>query len=73
MDKSTTRHSIADVISHHGISQGTRSQRSHAAKLLVRLTLEQKHPFFGKDQAMKVSALTTLDVTTATMYKHAYA
>ena len=73
MDKSTTRHSTADMISHHDIPRGTQNQRSHVVRQLERPTLEQAHPFSGKDQATKVSASATPDVTTATTYKHAYA
>jgi len=40
---------------------------------LCHLTLEQARSFPGKDQAMEVSASTTLDMTTAMTYKRARA
>jgi len=71
MSKSTAEHSATDEMSRRGVPRGTQGQRAAQRSHTQCRTLERTRSFLGKSQAMKVSASTALDVTTATTYRRA--
>jgi len=73
LEKSKNRHSAAGIISHHDPLEMFKVSAPTSQSRPCHLTLEQARSFLGKDQAMEVSASTTPDMTTATIYKRAHA